>query len=45
MSINATHQEALNFMFHCFDISKHISISVLFFCWIFENNCPVDAEF
>ena len=33
-------------MFHCFDISKHISVSVLFFtisvscylflCWIFE---------
>ena len=37
-------------MFHCFNISKHISVSVLFFtisisyfvflCWIFENNCP-----
>ena len=37
-------------MFHCFNISKHISISLLFFitsvscfvffCWIFENNCP-----
>ena len=38
-------------MFHCFNVSKHISISVLFFfcnfclmilffCWIFENNCP-----
>ena len=37
-------------MFHCFNISKHINISVLFsiisiscfvsFCWIFENNCP-----
>ena len=32
MSIKATHQEALGFcMFHCFNISKHISISVLFF--------------
>ena len=28
----ATHQEALDlYMFHCFNISKHISISVLFF--------------
>ena len=28
----ATHQEALRFyMFHCFNISKHISIPVLFF--------------
>ena len=36
-------------MFHCFNISKHIIVSVLFFiisiscfvvlCWIFENNC------
>ena len=51
MSIKATHQEAVGFyMFHCFNISKHISFSVLFFtifiscfvflCWIFENNCP-----
>ena len=49
--IKAIHQEALGFyMFHCFNISKHISVSVLFFaipfscfvflCWIFENNCP-----
>ena len=48
ISIKATHQEALDFyMFHCFNISKHI-ISVLFFitsvlccffCWSFENNC------
>ena len=46
----ATNQEALVFyMFRCFNISKHISISVLFciisvscfvfFSWIFENNC------
>ena len=28
------------YMFHCFNITKHISTSVLFFCWIFENNCP-----
>ena len=37
-------------IFHCFNISKHISISVLFFitsvsffcvfCWSFENSCP-----
>ena len=35
--------------FHCFNICKHISISVMFFiisvscfvfCRIFENNCP-----
>ena len=48
ISINATHVEALGF--HCFNIFKHISISVLFFIisvscfvflwWIFENNCP-----
>ena len=32
ISIKATHQEALDFyMFHCFNISKHIIISVLFF--------------
>ena len=32
MSIKATHQEAVGFyMFHCFNIFKHISISVLFF--------------
>ena len=41
----------LYYMFHCFNISRHISISVQFFiisvssfagffCWIFENNCP-----
>ena len=51
MSIKATHKKALGFyMFHCFNISKHISISVLFFItsvscfvfiwWIYENNCP-----
>ena len=51
-SIKATHQEAFDLcMFHCFNISKHISISVLFFiisvlcfvgifCYIFKNNCP-----
>ena len=38
-------------MFHCSNISKHISILVLtvshnfylmfyFFCWIFKNSCP-----
>ena len=37
-------------MFHCSNISKHISVSMLFFiisiscfvffCWIFKNNCP-----
>ena len=42
-------------MFHCVNISKHISISVrffiisvscfVFFCWIFENNCPWGARF
>ena len=32
ISIKATHQEGLHFnMFHCFNISKQISISVLFF--------------
>ena len=53
--MKATHQEALGFyIFHCFNISKHISISVLFFIisvscfvvfffWIFENNCPDDG--
>ena len=52
--MKATHQEALGFyMFHCFNISEHINVSVLFFiisvscfaflCWIFENNCAVDG--
>ena len=52
ISIKAAHQEALGFyIFHCFNIPKHISISGLFFlisvscvvgffCWIFENNSP-----
>ena len=51
MSIKATHQEALGFyMFHCYNIYKHISISALFFiisisCFEFflldfYNNCP-----
>ena len=52
MSIKAIHLEALGFyIFHCFNIAKHISILVLFFvtfiscfvlfCWIFKNNCPI----
>ena len=50
ISIKAAHQETLGFyMFHCLNLSKHISISILFFiisvscfvlfCWIFERNC------
>ena len=47
----------MHLLFHCFNISNHISISVLFFiisvscfgfCWIFESNCPgggVSARF
>ena len=32
ISIKATHQEALGFYtFYCFNISKHIGISILFF--------------
>ena len=49
ISIKATHQEALGFyMFHCFNISKYISMNstvshnfclmYCVFCWIFENN-------
>ena len=55
ISIKATHQETLDFYtFHCSNISKHISISVLFFiisvscfvgsfCYIFKNNFPRDG--
>ena len=41
MFIKTTHQEALVFyMFHCFNISKHISISVLFL-FIISVSCFV----
>ena len=47
ISIKATHQEALDFyMFHCFNISKHISISVLFLiisvsCFVGGGGCCI----
>ena len=51
ISIKATHPDASGFyMFHCFNISKHISVSVLFFtisissfmflCWILKIVAP-----